>query len=66
MNHPITIGGLLLGIGVVAGTLTAAYGVMDAYGNMMADAAGDNGKQGCSVMVCGALIAVACLLALFA
>jgi hypothetical protein len=65
MNHAITVGGLLLSIGIVASTLAAAYGAFDAYGNMMADAAGDNGKQGCTIFIVGIVGLVGCIAGLF-
>jgi hypothetical protein len=65
MNHAITVGGLLLSIGIVASTLATVYGAIDAYGNMMADAAGDNGKQGCTIFIVGIVGLVGCIAGLF-
>lgn len=66
MNHAITIGGLLLSIGALGGLITLAIGTLMMFAAGMSDAGDDGtGKQGCIVMVCGALVAVASLLWLF-
>lgn len=63
MNHAITIGGLLLSLGVLAGLLTLAAGTLMMFAASMSDAGDDGtGKNGCICMICGALIAVACVL----
>jgi hypothetical protein len=66
MNHAITIGGLLLSVGALVGFVVLLAGVASAFGNMMADAAGDNGKQGCILFIVGLVIFVVCLIGLFA
>lgn len=66
MNHAITIGGLLLGIGAFVGFGCAALGVLMMFAAGMSDATDDGtGKSGCICLVCGILVAAACLLALF-
>lgn len=63
-NHAITTGDLLFSIGLLAGLLTAAFGLLSMFGNMMADAAGDGGKSGCITFIVGAAMIVGCGLAL--
>jgi hypothetical protein len=65
MNHAITIGDFILSFGALIGILLFAFGILDAFGNMMADTAGDNGKEGCTLTIIGAVLAVGCLVGLF-
>lgn len=64
MNHAITIGELLLSLGVLIGLGVTAFGLLSAFANMMADAAGDNGKEGCQVMLGGVALLIGCILGL--
>jgi hypothetical protein len=67
VNHSITIGELLLALGALAGLGTVAVGALMMFAAGMSDAGDDGtGKNGCLFMLCGALVAVACLLWLFA
>ena len=61
MNHAITVGGLLFSVGILVGLLTMAFGVLSLFGNMMADAAGDQGKSGCAIFLTGLAITVGSL-----
>lgn len=66
MNHAITIGGLLLTVGVIAGLAAAAIGLLMIFAGGMSDApaAGDEAsKQGCIVALIGVVLLVGCLLA---
>jgi hypothetical protein len=56
MNHAITLGGLLLSIGVLGGILMVCFGLLSSFGNMMADAAGDGGKSGCIITAIGLVL----------
>jgi predicted outer membrane lipoprotein len=60
MNHAITLGGLLLSIGLLGGVLTCAFGVLSLFANMMADAQGDGGKGGCIALIVGAVLVIGC------
>jgi acid phosphatase family membrane protein YuiD len=66
MNHSITIGGLLLSIGLLGGIGTICFAVLSLFANMMADAQGDNGKSGCIALVVGAALTIGCVIGLFA
>lgn len=69
MNHSITIGGLLLGIGVVIGLGTLAFGFLRFIAGGMSDApqlGDDEGKKGCATAIVGLVIVVGCLIGLFA
>lgn len=65
MNHTITIGGLLASIGMVAGALIAAMGLISLMAAGMSDAPSDNaGKGGCITFIAGLALAAASLAAL--
>lgn len=64
MGHTITIGGLLLSLGIIGGLLAIAFGLLDAFANGMADAAGDNGKSGCIIFAVGLVVLVGSILGL--
>jgi hypothetical protein len=67
MNHPLTIGGLLLGIGVISGLLMAAFGALLTFAAGMSDAGDDStGATGCALFVAGAACTIGCLIGLFA
>ena len=63
MNHAITIGTLVFTLGIGAGLLAMAFGVLSFFGNMMADTQGDGGKQGCTFFVVGLAVVVAIVIA---
>jgi hypothetical protein len=58
MNHAITLSDLLLTLGVIGGIVCILFGVLSAYGNMMADTAGDEGKSGCIITLIGLAILI--------
>jgi hypothetical protein len=65
MNHAITVGGLLLAVGALIGLAIAAFGVLEIFAGGMSDAPAEGdaaGKNGCVLLICGALIFVACIL----
>jgi hypothetical protein len=62
MNHAITIGGLLLGLGAVGGVLAACLGGLMVMAAGMSDAGDDGtGGAGCAVLIAGAIIAALCI-----
>jgi hypothetical protein len=66
MNHAVTIGGLLLSVGLLGGVLTLVFGVLSLFANMMADAQGDGGKGGCITLAVGAVLVIGCGIGLVA
>lgn len=57
MNHAITIGGLLLGLSLIAGFITFASGILMMFAAGMSDAGDDGtGKSGCITMAVGAVM----------
>jgi hypothetical protein len=56
MNHAVTVGGLLSVLALLAGFATVLIGALSAFGNMMADTAGDNGKAGCITIAAGIVL----------
>lgn len=64
MNHAITIGGLLLGIGMLVGFLALAFGALALFAGGMSDSpsAGDDASRtGCIALVVGAVLFALCL-----
>lgn len=67
MNLTITVGGLLLTLGVIFGLLITSFGVVMTFAAGMSDAydAGNKaGKQGCFTFLAGLALAVGSLLGL--
>lgn len=65
MNHAITVGGLLLALGGVAGGIAVFFGGLMLAAASMSDAGDDGtGGKGCAVMAGGALLIAGCLMAL--
>lgn len=64
MNHAITIGGLILALGMIVGLLTAAFGALMLFAGGMSDAPSEGdaaGRQGCIVFLLGAALLVGCV-----
>jgi hypothetical protein len=65
MNHTITFGGLLLGIGILGGLLAFCGGVLSVFAEGMSDAPSeDNGKSGCITAIVGLVLLVGCIVGL--
>lgn len=66
MNHAVTFGELLRGLGVLVGIGLLLFGIADFAGGSMSDdpAAGDSaGKSGCEIGIVGLIVIVLCLVA---
>ena len=62
MNHAITIGGLLLGLGIVGGALAAMLGALMVAAAGMSDAGDDGtGGTGCAILIGGLVVAALCV-----
>jgi hypothetical protein len=62
MNHPITVGGLILFVGALAGFLACGFGVLMFSAAMMSDAGDDGtGTTGCITFVAGAIVCLGCI-----
>lgn len=64
MNHAITVGGLLLTVGIMVGFFACAIGLLMAFAGGMSDAPAEGdatSKQGCIVFVCGLVLFVGCI-----
>lgn len=69
MNHAITIGGLLLGIGALVGVLDLAFRALDLFAGGMSDSpsAGDDASRtGCIALIGGAVLFALCVWGLLA
>jgi hypothetical protein len=69
MNHTITIGGLLLSAGVLAGLAMTGCGALAIFAGGMSDnpgAGADASKQGCILALVGAALLVGCIVGLIA
>lgn len=67
MNHAITLGGLLLFLGIIGGLVMIGFGVLKFFVGSMSDApeAGEAaGKQGCIIAAVGLVLLVGCILKL--
>lgn len=65
MNHAITVGGLLLALGVLVGLIVSALGLLTIFAAGMSDAGDDGtGAVGCAVLVAGAALLAGSLWAL--
>lgn len=63
MNHAITIGGLLLGIGALVGFLSLSFGALAIFAGGMSDSpsAGDDASRtGCIALIAGAVLFALC------
>lgn len=59
MNHSITVGGLLLTLGLIAGLLTVCIGALATFAGGMSDdptAGADASRTGCFIFIAGALL----------
>jgi hypothetical protein len=62
MSHAITVGGLLLGLGVLAGLGLVGVGVLTAFAAGMASVPDEKtGRTGCILFVVGFVLLVGCL-----
>jgi hypothetical protein len=67
MNHAITVGGLLLSLGLLAGLLASLGGFMAVLAEGMSDApSADNGKSGCAAIIVGLILMIGCAIGLLA
>lgn len=69
MNHSVTIGGLLDGIGALIGLALLAIGLLAVLAAGMSDSpsAGDSaGKTGCACLLAGAAVLALCIWGLLA
>jgi hypothetical protein len=66
MHHAITIGGLLLALGILGGLLAAALGLLMLFAAGMSDAGDDGtGGKGCVTALVGIAVAIACIVGMF-
>jgi hypothetical protein len=59
MNHAITVGALLLALGLIAGLILCALGCLAVFAGGMSDnpkAGDDAGRTGCILFVAGAVV----------
>lgn len=64
MNHAITVGGLLLSVGIIAGLIAAAVGVLMAFAGGMSDSPAEGeaaSKRGCIVLAIGLALVGGCI-----
>jgi len=64
MDHAITIGGLLLTLGLIGGFVALAFGALAVFAGGMSDApsAGNDATNlGCAFLIAGALLFGGCL-----
>lgn len=64
MNHAITLGGMLLGIGSLVGFLALSFGALALFAGGMSDSpsAGDDASRtGCIALIGGAILFALCL-----
>jgi hypothetical protein len=67
VNHPITIGGLVLSLGLLAGLLALGGGLLAVMAEGMSDAPSeDNGKSGCLTAIVGLILVIGCAIGLIA
>lgn len=67
MNHAITIGGLLLSLGVLVGLAMTAFGALAIFAGGMSDApeaGADTTRQGCMIALPGAMLLAMCIIGL--
>lgn len=65
MNHTITVGGLLLAVGVMGGLLAALFGALMFFAAGMSDAGDDGtGGKGCALFAGGLVVCIGCILGL--
>ena len=65
MNHAITLGGLLLGVGALTGFGMVVLGVMNVLANSMSDNPTDNSSTaGCVPVLAGAALMITCIVRL--
>lgn len=68
MNHAITVGGLLLTLGIIGGLIGSAFGALMVFAGGMSDnpsAGNDAAGTGCLVLLGGLAMASLCALGLF-
>jgi hypothetical protein len=66
MHHAITIGGLLLSLGILGGALATVLGLLMLFAAGMSDAGDDGtGGKGCVIALVGIVLAIACLVGMF-
>jgi hypothetical protein len=62
LDHPITLGGVLLALGFVAGLFAMAFGALMVFAAGMSDAGDDGtGGKGCAVFIVGLAILISCI-----
>ncbi len=69
MNHTITIGGLLLALGLLAGVAIVGFGLLAYFAAGMSDngeASADAERSGCKFLIIGAALAAASIYGLVA
>jgi hypothetical protein len=62
MHHAITVGGLLLSVGVIVGLIAAGLGLLMVFAAGMSDAGDDGtGGTGCAVLAGGVILTGLCI-----